>query len=152
MKKILSSLLVMGTLLTAIGYPAADVAAETTFAQAMALKNPFEPALPQKSVEMVPVELKKPGAPAALPPLEPAITAPALSISGVVWNTDQPQAIINNTIVAVGGTIDGATVLKIERTGVEIFYQGKYFTIPYEPLTAFYQMQNSNNRQKNLRN
>ncbi len=48
------------------------------------------------------------------------ITSPSrnLSLSGIVWDPQNPTAIINDRIVAVGGDIEGNTVLDIKENRV----------------------------------
>ena len=57
---------------------------------------------------------------------------PTLTISGLVWNTDKPQAIINNKIVSVGDTIEEAKIIRITRAGITLNYHGKEITIILE--------------------
>ncbi len=59
------------------------------------------------------------------------ITPPSLTIRGIVWGTQRPQAIVNGEVVSVGDTILGATVTAIDKTGIQIDYKGKSFTILY---------------------
>jgi len=62
----------------------------------------------------------------------PLISAPALKVSGLVWNTDKPQAIVNSQIVNVGDTVSESEIVSIEKTGIKILYKGEAFTIPIE--------------------
>lgn len=41
-------------------------------------------------------------------------------LEGLVWNSSQPQAIINGTVVRVGDTIGSAKVLDISKNGVKL--------------------------------
>jgi len=60
---------------------------------------------------------------------EEEIIPPDLIIQGLIWNTDFPQAIVNNTIVTVGDIIDEAEILDINREGIMIKYKEKEFPI-----------------------
>ena len=60
------------------------------------------------------------------------IKPPALTINGLVWNTDKPQAIINNKILGLGDVIEGATIVDINPAGTEILYEGKKFKVVYK--------------------
>ncbi len=51
--------------------------------------------------------------------------SPALKISGLVWGTEKPQAIVNNSIVGVGDQIEGWTITVINEQGIEISAQGR---------------------------
>jgi len=59
-----------------------------------------------------------------LPP-DKKLPLPALSIEGLIWNTRMPQAIINGRVVRVGDTIEGVKILKIDREGIGVEYQGE---------------------------
>jgi len=50
---------------------------------------------------------------------------PALSIEGLIWNTRIPQAIINGKVVRVGDVIEDVKILKIDKEGIEVEYQGE---------------------------
>ena len=54
---------------------------------------------------------------------------PTLSVQGLIWGGNIPQAIVNNKVVKVGDTIDGAKVVTIEKDGVGIFYNGSEFKV-----------------------
>jgi hypothetical protein len=52
----------------------------------------------------------------------------AMVVKGLVWNTGEPQAIVNDKVVSVGDEIDGVEVISIDQTGVEFSNKGlKYF-------------------------
>ena len=99
-------------------------------------KNPFKPQLP-----FVPkIKIEKPAPPVPMGPetlpqpvrlqTEVEVQLPALRIAGLIWNSDKPQAIINNTIVNIGDQIENVTIKDINKTGVVILYQEKEFTFP----------------------
>lgn len=55
---------------------------------------------------------------------------PSITLTGLVWNTDRPQAIANGIIVDVGDTIDDKfQVVSIRKTGIDVHYKGKTTTI-----------------------
>ncbi len=54
---------------------------------------------------------------------------PDLKITGLVWNTSRPQAIINDKVVDVGDTVDEAIIVAINKTGIEVSFDGKTSTI-----------------------
>ncbi|MBF0523377.1 MAG: hypothetical protein HQL24_10035 [Candidatus Omnitrophica bacterium] len=62
-------------------------------------------------------------------------TAPNLTITGIIWDTDKPQAIINDRVVTIGSTFFESNnngeikILKIHKTGIEISYNNKIWTI-----------------------
>lgn len=63
-------------------------------------------------------------------------TAPAVEIDlsnfhvqGMVWNTNKPQAVINNNVVEKGDMIDGAEILEIRRDGVYVLFDGRQYIL-----------------------
>jgi len=58
-----------------------------------------------------------------LPPL------PDITISGTVWNSDRPQAIINGYVVDVGSTISGILITDIQKNEIKGSFQGVTITI-----------------------
>lgn len=60
----------------------------------------------------------------AQPAPAPASTGPTFHLKGILY-TKNPTALINDGSVEIGGEIDGAKVTKIDRTSVELSYQGK---------------------------
>jgi len=101
-------------------------------------RNPFQSQLPQKAEEppIQQAEISRPGIPDQnFPPdfqqpgREIPTPPPALTISGLIWNTDRPQAIVNDQIVEVGDVIQEAKVLAIYKTGIDVLYYEKTFTI-----------------------
>jgi len=99
------------------------------------LKNPFIPQLPEKEEKQLPRpkpdKTKQPKRSAPKPQVvddEPQLAKPKFSISGLVWNTDRPQAIINNQIYDVGDVIQQWTITEINKEGIEInFREQSYF-------------------------
>jgi len=103
--------------------------------------NPFIPKLPEKKVEIIPeivepiieappIEVETPVQPVEIVETSKLIVeAPELSISGLIWNSEFPQAIVNNQIIQLGDTIEGATIVGIHQDGIDITYEGDQFTI-----------------------
>ena len=107
--------------------------------------NPFLPQLPPKKEEPPPV------------PQEPAqnnihsnyqsqqqftqqaqnvpIEPPVLKISGLVWNTKRPQAIVNGRVVdvgdkfTVGDQAQDVKIISIAKEGIEVEFMGKNFNM-----------------------
>ena len=67
------------------------------------------------------------------PPIieEPPMELPSLIVQGVVWGGSEPFAIVNNETVRAGDTIQGVKVLRIERDGIVVTFQGE--ELRYEP-------------------
>ena len=43
-----------------------------------------------------------------------------LKVQGIIWGGRFPQAIVNNRVVTVGDTIDGAEILGIDKNGITL--------------------------------
>jgi len=60
---------------------------------------------------------------------EKAIVLPKLEISGIVWGSDIPQAIINGRVVKIGDVIENAHIVDINKNGIDIFFEGRQFNL-----------------------
>jgi hypothetical protein len=56
-----------------------------------------------------------------------------LIVQGLIWGGSFPQAIVNNKIVKVGDTVDGANVTAIDKDGVTVLFQEREYKL--SPLT-----------------
>ncbi|HPN87966.1 MAG TPA: hypothetical protein PLH56_01355 [Candidatus Omnitrophota bacterium] len=66
--------------------------------------------------------------------LEEEQKPPQVTITGIVWNTEKPQAIINGVVLNIGDTIfdsqnEEIKINKIYKTGIDVSYKGKTWTI-----------------------
>lgn len=99
-----------------------------------AVRNPFMPQLPLPK-EPNKEDLDKKGAvKPADKPLPGPVTLeeknlPSLKVTGLVWNSKRPQAIINGQVVGVGETIGEVKIVSIRPDGVDVLYQDKIITI-----------------------
>jgi len=105
------------------------------------LKNPFIPQLPKPEAEPIITEEPEVIEPEPIeaipePNEEPAtgqaprqIPKPHLSVSGLVWDTDQPQAIVNNDVVDLGDFVGQWKVINIERSGITVQYRAQTYLI-----------------------
>lgn len=88
------------------------------------LKNPFMPQIPSlKKTGTIP---KPHPVPIETPPenyTEPQAPPPQFNISGMIWNTKIPAAIINGHIVKIGDEISSWQVAEINQTGVRMVFQ-----------------------------
>ena len=48
-----------------------------------------------------------------------------LRLQGIVWGVQPPKAIINDRIVTIGESVNGAQVIAIDRDGITVDYQGQ---------------------------
>ena len=63
------------------------------------------------------------------PVVKTTLPLPKLAIEGMIWNTNMPQAIVNGHIVGIGDTIGGVRIVKIEKQGITIDYDGELVLI-----------------------
>lgn len=49
---------------------------------------------------------------------------PQLTVQGIIWGGNLPQAIINNKVVKIGDVLEGAEVVEIEKEGVTVLFAG----------------------------
>lgn len=102
------------------------------------IKDPFEEGFPVPVVvapKPVYQEPKKPvliQAPKPKPPAPPVITLPSLKLQGVVVGEDIHEAIINDRVVPLRGTIKGARVVSVTKKGVGLLYKHKKFFLNVE--------------------
>jgi hypothetical protein len=96
------------------------------------IKNPFEDGFPKpiviKPEPIHPVEhkkIKKVVHKKIVVP--PEIKLPGLDLQGVMVGEDMHQAIINDEVVPLYGSIEGARVDSITKQGVEVLFKGKKF-------------------------
>jgi hypothetical protein len=61
--------------------------------------------------------------------IEKKIEPPKIRVTGLIWNTDRPQAIVNNTIMEIGDQIENFEIVKIYQQGIEVTFSGKTFII-----------------------
>lgn len=69
------------------------------------------------------------------PGVEPGVPAaqknplPQLTVQGVIWGGNLPQAIINNKVLKVGDTIEGAQVKNIGKEGITVLFEGSEYNL-----------------------
>ena len=107
---------------------------KATSANNLKFKDPFVSQLPIRATVKPQVELSS--APVVEKQRPPEITPPSLQITGLVWDTNRPQAIVNSQVVGIGDTIENVTITEITRKGIGVNYMGKYFMINPNQQTA----------------
>jgi len=108
-------------------------------------KNPFKSWLPkiEEKIEKVQEEanIEKKEAEQQIvvvrKPIEEAkpieeVQAPKIKLSGLVWNTDRPQAIVNDQVFSIGDTVDSSKIIDIRKDGIDVIFSDKLFTIQIE--------------------
>lgn len=58
-----------------------------------------------------------------------ATPPPVLTVQGLIWGGDIPQAIINDNVVKLGDTIQGAKILSITKDGVTVLFEGMQYNL-----------------------
>ncbi len=97
------------------------------------LQNPFVSKLPMPKQALLPPredlgEFAEPEETISAEIPEAEIPPPDMVISGLVWNTSSPQAIVNEKIMRVGDKIEEWTISQIRATGIEVNLNGvKHF-------------------------
>lgn len=118
------------------------------YLNSFAEKDPFDSALPPKeematspnttqaSTNLIqpPITETKPNDTTQLPSPQDTvensdIPFPPLSITGIVWNTDRPQAIINGKIVELGDKIDEVQIVSIDQYSIVVLFHDQYITL-----------------------
>lgn len=59
-----------------------------------------------------------------VPVVLPGPNIDAFVLKGLVWNSDTPQAIVNNKVVKIGDEVNGMRVVAIRQDGVEFSQNG----------------------------
>lgn len=54
---------------------------------------------------------------------------PTLTVQGIVWGGNFPQAIINNRVVRIGDTVDGAQVVDISKDNIIVEFEGRKYNL-----------------------
>lgn len=52
-----------------------------------------------------------------------------LKVQGIIWGVKTPQAIINDRVLTIGGLIEGAEILSIEKKGITLSFNGAIFDL-----------------------
>lgn len=105
------------------------------------IKDPFEDGIPKPVIVMpkpvyqiqeapkpVYVEPPKPKPKPVIVP-QPIVILPTLNLQGVMVGGDMNEAIINDQIVPLQGSILGAKVISVSKKGVILLYKGKKFLL-----------------------
>jgi len=82
------------------------------------------PKLDIKEKLALPIKIPK----AVEKPKEP----PRIRITGLIWNSDRPQAIINGRVVSEGDALEDFTIVRIHPKGIDINFFDEIITIEIE--------------------
>ena len=53
------------------------------------------------------------------------ISLPELTIEGIIWHSDMPQAIVDGSVVRIGDIVKGVEIVGIEKKGIIVSYNGE---------------------------
>lgn len=84
-------------------------------------QNPFIPQIPQEIKPMMPVNAQQ-QIPTSKVPGENLPPPPQFTVSGVVWNSKLPEAIINGQIVKIGDSVSNWAVSEITKEGIRVTF------------------------------
>lgn len=108
---------------------------QETLQKLISIRNPFESQLPQPGQAVSKTETQVAPEPVGMgpepTPPQPKIipSLPQCSITGLVWDSQKPQAILNGKIIGLGDKIESWTVTQITKDGVEITFENEKFLI-----------------------
>ena len=102
--------------------------------------NPFAPQLPEPvKVETAPVQETQTPRSTNLQVNEgggvsnnrptPQISIGQFIITGLIWNSNRPQAIVNDQVVDVGDKISEYQIVSISKTGIKLELNGQTFNV-----------------------
>lgn len=57
--------------------------------------------------------------------MQPGVDLGKLKVQGIIWGGRIPQAIINDQVLTIGDTIEGAEILSIDKKGITLRSAGK---------------------------
>lgn len=103
------------------------------------IQNPFKSKLPEPEPEPEPekpmdasemTESSQTGPTLDMPVIqEPPLPVPTFTVTGIVWDSDRPQAIMNGQIVNIGDIIADVMITAIQKTEIRGTFHGADITI-----------------------
>ena len=110
------------------------------------IRNPFEEVAVPKPPEVLNKPIVQTMAPKTMPvqtltppvvtpkpvPVVAPVILPALKLDGVIVGGDIQEAIINDKVISVSGTIEGAKIISVTKQGVNLIYKHKKFFLKVE--------------------
>ncbi len=84
------------------------------------LRDPFQSPFEMMQMDIGPVEPE---------PTTIGYGLPHLQVQGMIWGSEMPQVIINNTVVKVGEVIEDAKILDIRKEGVYVLHEEKRYIL-----------------------
>jgi len=90
-------------------------------------------------VPLVFLEIEKPEQQIIIPGDTSSESLSGLTVQGIIWGGRVAQAIINNSVVKVGDTVQGAQIIEINKDGIVVSYGNREFIIPSPAITSYSQ-------------
>ncbi|MBF0384666.1 MAG: hypothetical protein HQL27_02225 [Candidatus Omnitrophica bacterium] len=100
------------------------------------ISNPFEAqfqeitSVENKLKEKKPKMIKNPEQAKKTKEEDKPLSPPKITITGLIWNSEKPQAIANGQIVNIGDYIEECEILDINKDGLEIQFMTNSIQIP----------------------
>ena len=60
---------------------------------------------------------------------EPQASSLEANVTGLIWNSNRPQAIVDGEVLEIGDKINGMEIVSIQKTGIEVKFSEKTFKI-----------------------
>jgi hypothetical protein len=60
---------------------------------------------------------------------KPILDFSKFKVQGTIWGVKTPQVIINNKVLTIGDSIEGAEIVGIEKKGITLSYDGAIFDL-----------------------
>jgi len=61
--------------------------------------------------------------------VKPKLDLNLLEVQGIIWGGKIPQSIINNKVLAIGDSINGAEILSIDKSGITLNFAGEILNL-----------------------
>ncbi|MDP2905257.1 MAG: hypothetical protein Q8O22_03005 [Candidatus Omnitrophota bacterium] len=87
--------------------------------QSEGLRDPFLDYLPEKQEAPAQQEVKE----------DFANKLKTLEVQGIIWGSGMPQAIVNNQVIRAGDMFEGARVISIEKSGINLMMDDKEYKL-----------------------
>lgn len=84
------------------------------------IQDPFTPQIPKETKPILPINTTMP-TPTGIPEQETPV--PQFIVSGMIWNSKKPAAIVNDQVVAIGDQISNWSVTQITKDGINMTFE-----------------------------
>lgn len=85
------------------------------------LRDPFKEYIKKEEPKEIPKE--------NMDLIKPELDLSKFKVQGIIWGVSMPQAIINDKVLKTGDLIEDAEILKIEKNGITLSFNGVIFSL-----------------------